>query len=215
GGPTPPVVKPPAGRYALGTTLVTLAVTDNHNVSRTCQSTVTVIDTTPPTMTVPADIVTHTDVGLCTAVVQFAQPLVSDNCSAPGQIKVVCNPPSGSVFARGVTTVNCMATDQAGNQTPGSFRGTVLDQEPPKIWCPSDIVIQTLSPLDSGVTATFAPTVQDNCPGASFVCSPPSGSVFPRGTTTVTCTAADASGNQSVCSFKVTVFDICLQDVTT
>src|SRR5262249_44002305 len=42
-----------------------------------------------------------------------------------------------------------------------------------------------------------------------------SGSVFPRGTTTVTCTAADASGNQSVCSFKVTVFDICLQDVTT
>jgi hypothetical protein len=34
---------------------------------------------------------------------------------------------------------------------------------------------------------------------------PPSGSFFPRGTTLVTCTATDASGNQSTCQFPVTV----------
>ncbi|MEK6321839.1 MAG: HYR domain-containing protein [Acidobacteriota bacterium] len=39
-----------------------------------------------------------------------------------------------------------------------------------------------------------------------------SGSTFPLGTTTVTCTATDASGNTATCSFTVTVFNACLQD---
>jgi hypothetical protein len=42
-------------------------------------------------------------------------------------------------------------------------------------------------------------------PTPSVLCSPPSGSLFPRGTTLVTCTATDASGNQSTCEFPVTV----------
>ena len=215
GADTIMLAQSPPSPYPLGNTLVTLTVTDNHNVARTCQATVTVADTTPPAMTVPADIVAHTDPGLCTAVVQFTQPSVSDNCSGPGQIRVVCTPSSGSVFPKGQTTVNCTAVDLAGNQTTGSFKVTVLDQEPPKITCPADIVIQTLSPIDQSVVVTFSPVVTDNCPGVSFVCSPVSGSAFSRGTTTVTCTATDASANQSVCAFKVTVFDICLQDVTT
>ena len=36
-------------------------------------------------------------------------------------------------------------------------------------------------------------------------CNPASGSVFAIGTTTVNCTATDASGNSSACSFAVTV----------
>lgn len=39
------------------------------------------------------------------------------------------------------------------------------------------------------------------------VCSPPSGSAFPKGTTTVTCTATDACNNAASCSFDVTVQD--------
>ena len=52
----------------------------------------------------------------------------------------------------------------------------------------------------------------DNCPGATVVCSPASGSCFPIGSTPVTCTAMDASGNTATCSFAVTTFDLCLQD---
>jgi hypothetical protein len=37
------------------------------------------------------------------------------------------------------------------------------------------------------------------------VCTPPSGSVFPIGITTVTCVASDACGNSSQCTFTVTV----------
>jgi hypothetical protein len=56
------------------------------------------------------------------------------------------------------------------------------------------------------------PAVTDNCPGIAVACSPPSGSCFLVGTTTVTCTATDASVNTASCSFTVNVFDICIQD---
>jgi hypothetical protein len=48
----------------------------------------------------------------------------------------------------------------------------------------------------------------DNCPGVTFVCSAASGSTFPIGTTTVTCTATDTSGNTASCSFTVTVLTV-------
>jgi len=41
--------------------------------------------------------------------------------------------------------------------------------------------------------------------GVNIVCSPRSGSVFPIGVTTVSCTASDAHGNHSVATFPVTV----------
>jgi hypothetical protein len=49
-------------------------------------------------------------------------------------------------------------------------------------------------------------TATDNCGGVPVVVvTPPSGSTFPVGTTTVNATATDACGNPSRCSFKVTV----------
>lgn len=44
------------------------------------------------------------------------------------------------------------------------------------------------------------------------MCNPPSGSTFPMGFTTVTCTATDASGNTASCSFVVSTFDIAITD---
>jgi hypothetical protein len=51
------------------------------------------------------------------------------------------------------------------------------------------------------------PIASDNCPGVTVVCDPPSGSTFPIGTTTVTCTAEDASADSpdAACTFDVTV----------
>lgn len=54
---------------------------------------------------------------------------------------------------------------------------------------------------------TFTVTAGDNRPGVTVVCTPPSGSVFPKGTTTVTCTATDAAGNTASCGFTVMVED--------
>src|SRR5439155_731233 len=49
-----------------------------------------------------------------------------------------------------------------------------------------------------------APNTQAGC---SVVCVPASGFAFPKGVTTVTCTATDASNNQAMCTFTVTVND--------
>ena len=59
-----------------------------------------------------------------------------------------------------------------------------------------------------------APVVSDNCPGVGApVCTPASGSFFPVGVNTVTCSVTDAMANTSMCSFTITVgtpFGVCV-----
>src|SRR6185503_5101823 len=54
---------------------------------------------------------------------------------------------------------------------------------------------------------TFTPPATDNPAVTSLVCSPASGSTFPLGSPTVTCTASDAAGNTSSATFNVVVKD--------
>ena len=78
------------------------------------------------------------------------------------------------------------------------------DGTPPVIQCPADIVTSACD--TNGDTVNFTVTATDNCTGpVSIVCTPPSGSVFPVGTNTVTCVATDGCGNTSQCSFNVIV----------
>jgi uncharacterized repeat protein (TIGR01451 family) len=49
------------------------------------------------------------------------------------------------------------------------------------------------------------PSATDNCGSVTVACAPVSGSAFPVGTTTVTCTANDGHGNTASCNFTVTV----------
>ena len=126
---------------------------------------------------------------------------MADNCS---DVTVDFNPPSGSIFPQGSTTVTATATDASGNTAKCSFTVTVIDNEPPKIVCPSDITAFQDSAF--GATVNYpSPEATDNSPGVTVACTPPSGSVLHLGSTTVTCTATDTSGNTAVCSFTVTV----------
>jgi hypothetical protein len=53
----------------------------------------------------------------------------------------------------------------------------------------------------------FTVTATDNCSPPTIVVNPPSGTIFPKGTNTVTAVATDAAGNTNSCSFKVVVND--------
>jgi hypothetical protein len=69
-----------------------------------------------------------------------------------------------------------------------------------------DQVIEANGP--SGSVVTFSPTATDDVDGAvAVICTPPSGTTFPLGTTTVTCTARDRAGNVATASFTVMVQD--------
>jgi hypothetical protein len=85
----------------------------------------------------------------------------------------------------------------------------------PTIVCPPNQIATatTACPVAAGAVVTYAaPMASDNCALQSVICNPPSGSTFPVGTTTVTCTATDTSGNTAACSFTVNMSSFCLQD---
>ena len=156
----------------------------------------------------PANITQDNDPEQCGAIVNYPDPTVTSTCpDFVPDVTVSCTPASGSFFDVGTTTVTCTATDDAGNQSSCSFEITVEDTEPPTIMCPVDIT-QDNDPGECGAFVNYPdPTVSDNCPDVTVSCTPASGSFFDVGTTTVTCTATDDAGNQSSCSFEVTVED--------
>jgi subtilisin-like proprotein convertase family protein len=165
----------------------------------------------PCILTCPANIVTSNDLNGCGAVVNFTIPPVTGSCGV-----VSANPPSGSLFPVGTTTVTVTATKTDGTMTTCTFTVQVNDTQAPVIGaCPANITAVTPAPNNPNALITFpTPTASDNCSSVSVACTPPSGSIFTAGVTTVTCTATDAAGNTNSCSFKVTVYDICLQDET-
>jgi hypothetical protein len=78
-------------------------------------------DTTPPVITVPADITVNAT-GPNGAVVTYT---ASASDLVDGPVTVTCTPASGSTFPFGTTTVSCSAKDKAGNSALGSFKVTV------------------------------------------------------------------------------------------
>jgi hypothetical protein len=80
------------------------------------------------------------------------------------------------------------------------------DTTAPVLDCPTSLEVRDVLGNGPGEVVTFTVTATDDQdPSPTVVCVPPSGSLFPRGNTLVTCTATDASGNQSTCQFTVVV----------
>jgi hypothetical protein len=154
-----------------------------------------------PVIEAPADTV-FTCADTAGVVLEF-EVIATDDCDeAP---VLVCDPPSGSTFKGGTTTVTCTATDASGNESTATFDVTVeVDDVAPEITCPEDILVECVE-TDSAMVE-FEVLAVDGCDEAPVVVTEPaSGSYFPVGTTTVTATATDALGNESTCSFDVTV----------
>jgi len=86
--------------------------------------------------------------------------------------------------------------------TPG-----VVDQTPPSLSCPADLVVEATGSTGAVVAYPPATATDDRTANPTVTYSPPSGSTLPLGNTTVTVTARDAAGNQASCTFQVTVRD--------
>ena len=84
---------------------------------------------------------------------------------------------------------------------------SVPDTIPPVVATHADISVEATGP--SGAVVTFTPpTASDDDPPSPVVtCAPASGSLFPIGDTTVTCSATDAAGNPGSSTFTVTVYE--------
>lgn len=131
GPPNPTVMCEPASGYLfpLGTTTVSCIAWDGAQNFSDSTFDVTVVDTTPPSLHMPANI-TVPQTSPAGAVVTFtatATDLVNPNPT------VTCAPASGSTFPLGTTTVECTATDEIqivgdqrfSNVSKGTFTVTV------------------------------------------------------------------------------------------
>jgi hypothetical protein len=203
--PSPTVDCVPASGTAIpvGPTTVTCTATDasGNHASDSFQADVHL--NAAPVLSLPND-VTLEATSAAGAVATYT--VTATDAEDPSPPTPVCSPPSGSTFPLGTTTVACTVTDSGGLTDSGSFLGTVVDTTAPTlIGTPSNVTIVTANP--AGAEVTYAPpTATDLVDSApSVVCTPASGSTFPLGTTTVTCTAIDSTGNHAATSFQVTV----------
>jgi HYR domain len=172
---------------------------------------ITVQDTTPPTIVnVPGPI---TREATSPSGASASWPAVTATDIVDVTVAVTCAPASGSTFAINapgpVTTVTCTAVDSHGNvATPRTFTVTVVDTTPPTILnMPANMTVSPTGPTGANViwTAPNATDIVDVT--VPVICVPASGSFFPLGLTTVTCTATDAHGNPASASFTVLVAD--------
>ncbi|TAL44402.1 MAG: CHRD domain-containing protein [Chitinophagaceae bacterium] len=161
-----------------------------------------------PDITCPADTTLDAETGLCTAALKFDASIGAVGTPLPsfyyriGSTKII----SPYDFPVGTSTVVAIALNSAGFDTC-SFTVTVNDVEVPVITCPGNIT-QSNDPGECGAIVTFEATATDNCSGVTVTYSKDPGTFFDVGTTTVTATATDASGNTSTCTFDVTVNDV-------
>jgi hypothetical protein len=191
---------------------VTCSAADGSGNTAQVQFDVVVEDTTPPTLSLPADI-TEEATSASGARVVFS---ASANDLVDGEVMVACTPASGTIFPLDATPVSCSATDAAGNTAHGGFTITVEDTTAPVIAPHPDVgPVEATGPGGAQVFYT-APATTDAVDGPGVaLCLPESGTIFAIGATSVTCTAVDAAGNAALpTGFTVRVHDSTPPEVT-
>ncbi len=197
---------------------------------------VNVADGTAPSIACPLNVITTTDPSTaCSRLVTGIAPTYSDNCtiasltwtaSAPTSLAsplTGINVASGTTFLKGITTVTYAVSDGVNAPVNCAFTITVNDNDLPVIVCPAlnNSVNASIFPICSYTVAgiSFDATATDNCGLAAsqpvIVSSPGynglltlNGAVFNVGTTNITWSATDLSGNPTTCSFNITVNDV-------
>jgi len=105
--------------YGLGTTIVTWTATDAYGNVSTAETRVTVVDTTPPVLIVPKNIVVVETTGML-AKVDIGKAIATDIFP----VEIRNNAPE--LFPLGTTTIVWTATDKNGNVTTATQNVTVL-----------------------------------------------------------------------------------------
>ncbi|XP_033626670.1 uncharacterized protein LOC117289582 isoform X36 [Asterias rubens] len=206
----------PGQNFPLGVTEITYTFTDPSGNQAFCRFTVTVTsgsggDTTPPVITnCPLTVSGVTDPGLNTGKASWTEPQATDNSGLP--VRVARSHFPESTFPLGQTEVQYIFTDTSDNQAICAFTVTITggsggDNIPPVIsGCPSGATGVASQGSNIATVTWVEPTATDNSGGnvqRSSNRSP--GQTFGLGSTQVTYTFTDPSGNQATCRFTVTV----------
>jgi hypothetical protein len=197
---------PSGAQFPVGVTTNTFQAIQGSDTA-SCSFTVTVVDSIFPVINCNSSNLTE----FANANCQFqlgdytTTASATDNCN-PNQPVVQTPAPGTTVTGTGAPIpIVLSATDGSGNTDTCQFSLTLVDTISPTYTnCPQNINF-TPTFLDCQPPVTWtAPNATDAC-GASSTASHTPGSNFFVGTTTVTYTATDSSGNTGSCVFTITV----------
>ena len=193
----------PQGPYPLGTTTVVLTI-DDGEYTDSCDTTITVIDTTAPSLTCLENQVVAVDTACFYVVPNYlSQVTAADNCAI---VSVLQNPLPGTSVSTGVTQITITANDGV-NQSVCTFTLTVVDQTAPTAICQNIIL-----PLDSNGLASIATSdidfgSSDNCGSITSSLDLTTFTCDDIGDNTVVLTITDQAGLVSTCNAVITVVD--------
>src|SRR5579883_573146 len=183
-------------KFPLGTTEVTwTAMNAGGNTAQAVQK-ITIVDTTPPTLTAPPNVTVQATSANRTTV-NLGLPSSYD---AVGVESVTNDAPT--YFPLGQTVVTWKAIDLSGNVATAKQTVTVEDTTPPTIKAPGDITVNATGTLTQ---VNLGQAVANDDTGISSLTNNAPQEGFPLGTTTVTWTAVDAGGNTANATQKITV----------
>ena len=186
---------------AEGTTTITVFATDDAGNREPPRSLVVNIDSTAPVIAAARTPLADPNGWSNTSVI------VSFQCSDVGSGLAPGSPPAHIVLsAEGAgQTAGAACADRAGNVATATITGINVDLTPPSLTIPANQTAAQTNP--AGATVTYPPpSALDAGSGlAGASCLPASGSVFPVGSTTVSCSATDRAGNVRTAAFTVTV----------
>ena len=212
-------------QLASGTYNVTWTITDNASPTKnttTCNSTITINNDDPPSVTCRSSASKNTDAGVCYYTAQGSEFDVTTTSNSSLVFSYTLSGVtssngaegaslSGVRFNRGTTLVQWKAVDGSGNEnTCCSFYVYVYDNQPPVVTWPADI---TKSVDNNSCIATNvdlgAPSAIDNCdlPAAIVYSKNTSATSFAIGTTYVYWTAWDTYGHQVNHTQTITITD--------
>lgn len=213
GSAVPGGASPPVSPAATTTYFARARNSTTGCISANCATvTVTVADTTAPTITTCAsNQQANADANCQATVPDFRSGVIaSDNCTPSGSLVITQSPPVGTLVGLGPTPITLTVTDAANNSANCGATYTVNDTTLPDFSnCPGNIgPVSTDAGQATAVVSWTPPTASDNCSTPNVVASHNPGFAFPIGTTSVTYTATDSAGNVQTCSFTVEVQDL-------
>lgn len=208
--------------FSKGVTTVKWIVRDAAGNTSECLFNVTIVDDDTPTIVCAENQTRGTDAPTCdysTIGNEFDPVALSDNCEVTEQSyeltgETIAGPVDattldGVIFSKGITTVNWVVKDDAGNVSECSFDVLVVDDDVP--------IITSCAPAQSAIVTdgcsvempNFISTAEatDNCEVVTITQFPEIGDWLSFDDTPhlVTITATDDAGNTSTCTTTFTV----------
>jgi len=215
--------------FNVGVSTVTYTVADPDGNTDDCSFTVTILDVTPPDITIAGcqDVTDTTDAANCAVIpANIQDPVYDDDCWPVDSLTIVwemtgatTGAGTGSVkgesFNTGITTVTYTVSDPDGNEDDCSFTVTILPFDMPAFTagCPPD-VSSINDPGLCGADLTIpVPTVDDPCSLGYVITNDRTGTnnasdFYPVDTTYVVWTITPTIGDSTTCTQMVIVTDV-------